>query len=204
MESASGLHIIADRPWTGYGTIQAAYVCPNCLLLNVASERRSVQGADELITERTAVATFEWEAPTWLPRYREVREFPDVPEHISQAAAEASLCLSVGAYRGAGALARAVIEATAKDKGAEGKDLRQRIDALRAADHIRAHTQEQAHEVRHFGNSMAHGDFADATTKEEAEEVVELMAEVLEEVYQSPARLERLKAARLAKKPEAG
>lgn len=59
---------------------------------------------------------------------------------------------------------------------------------------------EQAHELRHFGNDMAHGDFTQPTTKEEAEEIVGLMAEVLREVYQAPAKLERLKAQREAKK----
>jgi Ser-tRNA(Ala) deacylase AlaX len=138
-----------------------------------------------------------------MPRLEERRDFEDVPAHIAEAASEATLCLSVGAFRAAGALARAVIEATAKDKGAEGKTLEKRIDALRDADHIRKHTREQAHEIRHFGNDMAHGDFVELVTEEEAEEVVELMTEVLDEVYQSPARLLKRKTARLAKKGEA-
>lgn len=132
----------------------------------------------------------------WWPRRWHSREFPDVPEQIASAATEATLCLSMGAYRGAGALARAVIEATAKDKGAQGRDLHVRIEGLYAAGHIRKHTKEQAHEIRHYGNSMAHGDFIEFVAKDEAEEIITLMTEVLDEVYQSPARLERRKAAR--------
>ena len=124
------------------------------------------------------------------------KEFPDVPEHIAAAAREVTLCLSAHAYRAAGSLARAVIEATAKEKMAKGKDLHQRIESLRADDHIRKHTCEQAHEIRHFGNEMAHGDFVDDVSPAEAEEVVALMGEVLDEVYQSPARLARRRAAR--------
>lgn len=135
----------------------------------------------------------------WLPRASDRREFPDVPEDIAGAASEASICLSVGAYRAVGSLARAVIEATCKDKRAEGAKLYQRIEALHAGDHVRKHTKDQAHEIRHFGNGMAHGDFADPVGQEEAEEILELMCEVLDEVYQSPARLARRKEARASR-----
>lgn len=197
------LHLIAD-PF-GYGaTKQAVYKCPNCLRLNLATERNENQGGgSQVLPMAVAADEAQWYAPTWLPRHGEVREFEDVPEHIAQAATEAILCLSVDAYRAVGALARAVIEARAKDKGAEGKNLEKRIDALHDGDHVRTLTKEQAHEIRHFGNDMAHGDFVEPVTKEEAEEVIELMAGVLDEVYQSPARLSKRKAARLAKKGQA-
>jgi hypothetical protein len=199
MNAASGLHMIVDR--TGMAAHEAVYKCPNCKHLNMAAEwKPGYSGHTSAVAGTDAATAAQWDSPAWLPRYGEVREFQDVPEHIAQAATEATLCLSVGAYRAVGSLARAVIEATAKDRGAEGRNLEKRIDALRDGDHIRKHTQEQAHEVRHFGNEMAHGSFVDPVTKEEAEEVVELMAEVLDEVYQSPARLLRLKTAREAKK----
>lgn len=155
-------------------------------------------GRMSLWRNRLVLTDHSW-VESWIPRHQESREFPDVPEHIAQAASEATLCLSVGAYRAVGSLARAVIEATAKEKGIGAKTLEQRIEAMYGAELIRKHTKEQAHEIRHFGNDMAHGDFTDPVTKEEAEEVIELMAEVLDEVYQSPARLAARKAARQAK-----
>jgi hypothetical protein len=167
---------------------EQVFQCDNCGRLSLHSLNRSAA-----VSARSSGGRREWEA--WLPRYQERREFPDVPEHIAEAAGEATLCHSIGAYRAAGSLARAVIEATAKEKGAVGRNLAARIDAL----DIREHTKEQAHEIRHFGNDMAHGDFIDAVTKEEAAEVIELMSEVLDEVYQSPARLRRVRVARLAK-----
>lgn len=204
VSAVSALHIAAvpmSSPSTAY--MEAAFKCPNCLRLSVASERRHDLGSSSSVVNHGGAADdAPWREPAWLPRLREVREFDDVPEHIGQAASEATLCLSVGAYRAVGSLARAVIEATAKDKGAGGGSLAGRIDALRNADHVREHTKEQAHEVRHFGNDMAHGDFVDPVTREEAEEVIELLAEILDEVYQSPARLQKRKLARLAKKTE--
>jgi hypothetical protein len=47
---------------------------------------------------------------------------------------------------------------------------------------------------------MADGDFVDEVSEHEADEIVQLMREVLDEVYQSSARLENHKAARLANK----
>jgi hypothetical protein len=126
--------------------------------------------------------------------------FDDVPEHIASAASEAHRCWSIQAYRGATALARAVIEASAKEKGITKGQLFEKIEKLEAEGHVRAHIREAAHEVRHLGNEVAHGDFVDPIEPEEAEEVLALMAEVLQEVFQSPARVARVKAAREAKK----
>lgn len=199
MEGASALHFSVSLSDYGYEK-QAAYVCRNCKHLSVATEWVERDNrAPGVFGGATAADEEVWVNPSWRPVWGEQREFPDVPRHISEAASEATLCLAVGAHRAAGSLARAVVEAIAKDKGAGGGNLAARIDALREADHIREHTKEQAHEVRHFGNGMAHGDFVEPTTAEEAEEVIELMAEVLDEVYQSPARLKRRRAARLGK-----
>src|SRR5262245_41493043 len=52
---------------------------------------------------------------TW-PELVSGKTFPDVPGHIAEAADEAYLCLGIQAYRATVLLARAVVEATAKDK----------------------------------------------------------------------------------------
>lgn len=199
MKAASALREFRAE-WSGAFT-QAAYVCPNCHRLNIATEHSDDYVADVEVRPSEYADKHQWNGfVSWVPQRGKQQEFPDVPEHIASAATEATLCLSVGAYRAVGALARAVVEATAKDKEAKGRDLYNRIEALAEGQHIRSHTKEQAHEIRHFGNDMAHGDFADAITEEEATEIVELMAEVLNEVYQSPARLAKVREAREAKK----
>jgi|SRR5665647_71428 len=140
----------------------------------------------------------------WWPRRIVFRRFPDVPEHIAASASEAYTCLGAGAYRAAGAMARAVIEATAKDKGITQGQIHSKIETLYDQRLIREHVRDAAHEVRHFGNDMAHGDFVDPVDEDEAEAILDLMSEVLNEVFQSPARVEKTKAARLAKREAAG
>ena len=181
---------------------QAAYRCPNCHRINLAYEQTNDYQSGPSARGTAAAQAHEWGEwnGSWLPKLGDSADFEDVPEHIAAAASEATLCLSMSAYRAVGALARAVIEATAKDKQVNGSSLAARINALADAGHIRAHTRDQAHEVRYFGNEMAHGDFADATTAEAATEIVALMSEVLNEVYQSPARLNRVREAREAKR----
>jgi len=136
---------------------------------------------------------------TWLPIQGTQREFLDVPEEIAGAAVEAWTCFAAGSARGAVALARAVVEATAKAKGITTGTLNAKIDALAAATLIRPGVRDQAHTIRSLGNDVAHGDLGVALLREEAEEVLELMGEVLNEVFQSPARSARLTAAREAR-----
>ena len=179
--------------------VQAAFICDNCYRMSVAlgtthgdphSYARS-RGDEERWTTYADVQ--------WYPRIGVSREFPDVPSHIAQAASEAYSCQSIGAHRAAVLLSRSVIEATAKDKGITSGQLFSKIEQMYEKGHVREHIKDAAHEVRHLGNDTAHGDFVEPVSAEEADEVLELMAEVLNEVFQSPARVAARKAARLAK-----
>lgn len=124
------------------------------------------------------------------------REFPDVPTHVASAGDEAFRCRSIGANRAAILLARSVIEATCKDHDIEKGTLAAKIDAMTTKGYIRGFTQEAAHELRHLGNGMAHGDFVEDVDGDDANAVLEVMAEILNEVYQGPARVSRMREKR--------
>lgn len=176
--------------------VQASYACDECGWLQVAgavlgTTPRNMNVAGQIDSAENLV---------WHPSVGVSPPFEDVPPHIGDAATEAHRCYSIQAYRGATSLARAVIEASAKDKGITKGQLHAKIEALENSGHIRAHIRDAAHEVRHLGNEVAHGDFVDPIEAEEAEEALALMGEVLQEVFQSPARVARVKAAREAKK----
>ena len=95
-------------------------------------------------------------------------------------------------------MARTVVEATAKEKGITTGRLIEKIDAMATASVIRESTKEAAHEIRHLGNDMAHGDIADIPESDDVRDVLVLMDEVLAEVFQGPARTARLKNRRSA------
>ncbi|MDB6425959.1 DUF4145 domain-containing protein [Curtobacterium sp. 20TX0008] len=133
---------------------------------------------------------------TWLPMSAETPEVPDVPAPIERAAKEAYRSASIGNHMAAILMARTVIEATAKTKGISNGVLASKINAMRDAQLIRPAIAEQAHEVRFAGNDMAHGDIDLIPDAVDSEEILALMASVLTEVFQDPARLERIRAKR--------
>ncbi|WP_409468528.1 DUF4145 domain-containing protein [Streptomyces sp. HC307] len=134
----------------------------------------------------------------WEPVRARRPGFPDVPPEIAQTASEAHACLSIGAARGAVALARAVVEASAKAKakakGITVNGIIGKIDALRDDGIISPLTAEASHQIRRDGNSIAHGDIGDEPIlQDDAEAILEFMDALLDEVFQRPAKLERLK-----------
>jgi hypothetical protein len=189
-----GSNTAAIEPIDGKFIIQAAFQCDECGYLSIGM---APNGAP---ANATAANFLDVREPTWFPTYGERTDYPDVPEHIGQAASEAHLCHSVGAYRASVLLARSVIEATAKDKGITSGPLVAKIDEMNKAEFIRKVVKDGAHEVRHLGNDMAHGDFVEPVELEESEEVLELMGEVLHDVYQQEARVARRRTAREAKR----
>ncbi|GLW92461.1 DUF4145 domain-containing protein [Actinokineospora globicatena] len=126
------------------------------------------------------------------------KAFPDVPSPIAAAASQAYMCSQAGAPYGAMILARAVIEATAKEKQIVTGGLLAKIDELHSQGVIREYVRAGAHEVRHFGNEIAHGDLVAAIDPADVELALELMGEVLREVFQAPARVAAATAKRQA------
>lgn len=176
--------------------VQAAFLCDECKFMSI--------GMTPLDTSGNVLSIEEYinsgpEDLIWLPDTGSEQDFPDVPEHIAGAASEACRVDSIGAHRAAILLARSVVEATAKEKGITKGLLYDKIEALHAQRLIRDHIKDAAHEIRFLGNNMAHGDFVEPISREETEEVLGLMSQILNEVFQSPAQVEKRKQARLAK-----
>jgi hypothetical protein len=131
----------------------------------------------------------------WPTKVR--KDFPDVPEHLATTASEAHICLGAGSPRGAVALARAVVESIARDKGITKGTPQQKIDELYKKNYISDDMKEAAHEIRFAGNAAAHSDVvAEQLSIEDADEIVSLMDNILEHVYQRPARVARIREKR--------
>ena len=97
-------------------------------------------------------------------------------------------------------MARAAVEATAKERGITKGNLESKIDQLAKDDHISEAMRLAAHEIRFAGNEAAHGDLVDEPiTVDDAAEIVDLMDAILERVYQEPAKVARVRASREAR-----
>lgn len=179
----------------------APYSCDGCDRLSVVTWRTSYDPSDPTWRQYGRDGGPEYyEDARWSPPVGHQVSFADVPDAIAKAATEAWTCHVAGSSRGAVLLARAVVESTAKAKGITTGTLAAKIDEMAGRDLIRTAVALQAHEIRHLGNGTAHGDLDDAVSGEDAEEILNLMAEVLNEVWQAPARARKLAESREAKK----
>jgi hypothetical protein len=128
----------------------------------------------------------------WIPWTEKTpKPYRGTPAPIASAADEAAVCLFAGAARGAVILARSVIEAVARDQGITQGKLFHKIEEMHARGLIRKDVRDAAHELRDFGNQMAHGDFSEPVSRNDAVLVLVLMEDVLEEVYGSRTRVDR-------------
>lgn len=190
------VQIQASAPYAQSAWVQQTFACNHCRKLSIASATFNPQN-----TVVQGDSNTWWDAMNivWTPVHAAGKAFEDVPLHIASAADEAYQCRSIGGLRSAILLARSVIEATAKDCGISKGSLASKIDDLQAGQHIRPNTQTAAHELRFLGNDMAHGDFVEAVDMDDAEAVLDVMSEILNEVYQGPARVARMQAKRAEK-----
>lgn len=176
--------------------VMGCFRCDGCQAPNIAVATGLTGNEDPLIW-LTRKKNKEWQPKP--PQVTPVKTFPHVPAEIAATASEAHRCHTVArANRAAILLARSVIEATAKDKGVTSGGLVNKIDQMHDQELIRRDVRDGAHEVRHLGNDMAHGDFIAYVSPEDAALVLELMDEVLVEVYQVPARVAQAQANRAA------
>ncbi|MEA5052440.1 MAG: DUF4145 domain-containing protein [Propionicimonas sp.] len=160
--------------------------CPVCDMPSVASR---LDDDDEL---------------EWISTGVRGKDFPDVPEEIAASASEAHICSSAGGYRAAILMARSVVEAACKEKGITSGRLVDKLSQLHSGGFINDQVHAEATEIRHMGNDMAHGDFGAPVTEADAQEMLAFMAEVLEEVFQRPARLARRQATRAVGRQTSG
>lgn len=179
----------------------AFYRCDNCMWPS-AAVGGEVGGSqlDPRVDGAHMTVMHEMAEQAWYPEAANGKIFEDVPEHIADAAYEAFACRSFAALRSSVLMARSVVEATCKEKGITSGQLWAKIDKLAEKNHIRGHIKDATHEIRHFGNDMAHGDFIEPVLAEEADEILEFMGEILHDVFQSPAKIARRKEVREARK----
>jgi len=199
-----------------------AFVCPHCHVAAHFTHKWSERQYGDADAEVETLTAFAWLCDNCLepvcgvfpeggregdetvwPETIHRKDYPDVPEAIASAGSEAHQALGAKAPRAAVAMARAVVEATAKDKGITINGIHGKIEQLAAQGHIDEDTKEAAHEVRLWGNEVAHGDLVDEPfSVADATEIVDLMDVILERVYQVPARVARIRASREARKPQ--
>lgn len=141
----------------------------------------------------------------WIPETALGKEYENVDnDTVKDSASEAYACYSVRAYRAAILMARSVCEAIAKDQGFGEGNLQKKIAQMEKQKLISPMVKQQADEIRYFGNDMAHGDFAQPVSADDAHEVLNFLDVLIDAVYQQPAKLRAMQTAREQRRHQQG
>lgn len=188
---------------------KTALRCPNCLKVGTLDP----VGVNDLVTQPLKFAFGARRCPSpqcgqhififWDQAGRALTSFPperidfdanDIPDLIKRSLLEAIACHSVECYGAAALMVRRTLEELAKDKGATGKNLKDRIADLDNKVVLPKELLDALDNIRLLGNDAAHvesNDYAQVG-REEVEIAVEFTKEVLKAVYQYASLLKRL------------
>lgn len=123
-------------------------------------------------------------------------EVKNIPEDIVKTLKEAIECHANKCWRAGAAMVRRTLEEICDDKGVEGKDLFDRIEALKSQVVIAPALFEAMHEIRFLGNDAVHIELKwfDDVGEEELLVAIKLTTKIIEAIYQSDDLLNELKA----------
>jgi len=130
------------------------------------------------------------------PQWVEGKDFDFVPDHIADTASEAFMCHSIGAHRAAILMARAAIEAAAKNNDVRTGNLASKIETLAEQGLIRPPVKVAADELRLSGNEMAHDELTDPVEEDYAADVLLLLTAILKELYETQVLSRRIRDSR--------
>ncbi len=123
-----------------------------------------------------------------------------LPAEILASLEEAVACHAAGAYRACALMVRRVLEELCVERGADGKNLKVRLQNLGANVVVPSELLDAADELRLLGNDAAHIEAKsyDAVGQDEAGLAVELAKELLKAVYQYQSLVDRLRGLKKA------
>jgi len=130
----------------------------------------------------------QWAAVYPIP-HKPVAE--EIPEPIHSEFGEANLCFAIGAYKACVSMCMTVLEALWQQQNASS------LNDLKSKGIISSRLFDQATEIRLWAGIVKHKLIHETVTKEETEELLTYLEEILHDVYVRPAR-----SATLAKKRE--
>ncbi len=127
----------------------------------------------------------------------------DIPAAIRPVFGEAAMALSANCPRAAAVMARRTLEAITVDKGETKGVLADRLRSLATKGVLLPTLADWAKEVRLIGNAGAHFDPMDTVSKEDAEQLLAFVRELLRFLYELPAELARRRAPKGTSNPKA-
>jgi DNA-directed RNA polymerase subunit RPC12/RpoP len=128
-----------------------------------------------------------------------------VPEGVAIDFIEAAKCFNISAHKASAVMSRRTIQKMCVNLGAEkSKKLYQQIQELKDLGKLHPDLADMATEIRFLGNDGAHpeDDGLDEIKEEDAKEILDFTAELLDDLYVRPQKILAMKKKREDKKEE--
>jgi len=120
----------------------------------------------------------------------------DIPAPVLAAFKEAVDCHAHGCYKASAIMVRKTLEEVCAEREAEGRNLAERLEALRSKISLPKDMLDALHDLRLLGNDAAHVELKDfdAVDKEKVEIALDIGKEILKATYQYKTIMGRLNA----------
>jgi hypothetical protein len=120
----------------------------------------------------------------------------DLPPAVLDAFKEAVECHAHACYKASAIMVRKTLEEVCADRGAEGGNLKERLNALRGKLSLPNEMFDALHDLRLLGNDAAHVELSDfdGIDKEKVEVALDIGKEILKAAYQYKSIMGRLDA----------
>ena len=181
----SGFYVAPDgqRKYDYYDRV-ASLLCRNCNQPIIVLEEKYV--GDKPAKDFIASGSVAWQGFFWWP-FPNISYSEEVPTTIQKIIQEAKVAYAAQCFRSSAVMARRALEAITVDKGELDGKLVQRIKNLVSAGTIDKNLGDWANEVRLIGNTAAHFDPADDVAKEDANQIIMFIDQLINYIYIMPA-----------------
>ncbi len=158
--------------------------CRNCNQPVIVIEEKFV--GDKPGKENKTSGTVSWHGFFWWP-FPSTHFSEEVPVSIQKIIQEVKVTFAAQCYRSSAVMARRALEAITVDKGESEGILVQRIKNLVSSSKIDRNIGDWSTEIRLIGNVAAHFDLADDVEKEDANQILLFIDQLINYIYIIPA-----------------
>lgn len=163
-------------------------LCRNCNQPVIVLEEQLI--GDKPVRDGISSGSISWQGFFWWP-FPDIKCSIEVPEIIQKIMIEARVTYAAQCYRSSAVMARRALEAITVDKGETEGKLFQRIKNLVTDGKIDKNLGEWATEIRLIGNSGAHYDPGDDVEKEDANQILMFIDQLINFVYILPSAISK-------------
>ena len=165
-----------------------SFKCRNCEQPIIVLEEQLINGKSK--KEGFTGGIISWKGFFWWPFFN-LKLNETIPSEIQEILKEAKITYSTECYRSSAVMSRRTLEAIAQDKGEEKGSLYKKIENLIQKGILDKNLGSWANEIRLIGNSGAHYDTINIVKKEDANQIILFIEELIKYLYIMPAEIEK-------------